>query len=326
MSKLKILTVGGAVRDITFETAEGELIRNKEDLTRQQLVGFEFGAKIVVTHAQFSFGGGATNTAISLARLGSNVSTLICLGSDVIAEDILNNLKTHRVKTDFLQKSPTASGLSFVLNYKKLGDEHTLFTYRGANEDLKINLDKIAPAKFDLIYIASFSGTHSKTNLAKIFRYRQPTKFAWNPGTHQIKLGLKTLKPYLKKTNILIVNKDEAIEICLGDPANKNKKLNNPRVLLKILAAYCPGVIAVSDGKHGAYAIFQGEIYYEPPQNVRVKDTTGVGDAFSSTFVWSLEHTGYDIQKSLHLGIKNASAVLKHIGAQNGLLTKSQLL
>ena len=321
---LKILTIGGATQDITFNTQEGKLINNSQDLIRQKLIAFEFGAKINIPEINFFFGGGATNTAVNFVNLANKVSTLVCLGEDNIGQAFLKNLKEKKIKTNLIQTSTKPSGLSVVINAKNLGEEHTLFTYRGANEVLKIELDKLTQTEYDLIYLTSLSGKNHKNNLTKIFNYKKRfknTNIAWNPGNLQIQLGLKNLKQFLENTNFLIINKDEAIELCLS----VGEKITNPRDLLKKLAEYCPQTVVITDGSNGAYCLHQKKVYYSASCHVKIKDTTGVGDAFGSTFVWAMLNN-FDTEKSLEMAIKNACSVLQHSGAQFGLLGRSLLI
>ncbi|MBU4481972.1 carbohydrate kinase family protein [Patescibacteria group bacterium] len=337
---LKILTIGGAVQDFTLQTDRGVVIDNAQNITQQKLVGFEFGAKINIKNADFTFGGGATNSAVSLAKLDNTVSALICVGRDILGDEIIRNLKDHKVRIELIQRSDLASGVTVVLKNSNFNKEHVLFTSRGANSDLKINTEflprhgRANKLNFDMIYLTSLSSKKFKSNIAKIFRFKRDlakllarknkiVKLAWNPGNLQIKMGLSGLRFYLKETDIFIVNKDEAIEICLE---YKNKiRLNNIRELLKILSEYCQGVVVITNGYKGAYAIYNKKIYYSESCNVKVTDTTGVGDAFGSTFSWALLITGYDIQKSLKFAIKNACSVLQKTGAQNGLLSVKDL-
>lgn len=353
---LKILTVGGAVQDITLHTNEGVIVDNAQNLIQQKLVGFELGAKINIKNAEFTYGGGATNSAIGLAKLGNVVYTLICISEDAIGNEILKNLKENKVKIDLVQKSNLSSGMSIVLKGNNFNQEHILFTYRGSNENLDLTRlgslsglyrsgGHVSAVDFDLIYLTSLSNKKFKNNLTQVFKFKRESsklpmmknktiRLAWNPGNLQIKMGLSGLKPYLKETDIFIVNKDEAIEICIEF---KNKiRLNNIRELLKILANYCPGVIVITNQRKGAYALGQRtlrgqnfknrKIYYQESCNIKVEDTTGVGDAFGATFSWALLTTDYDIQKSLQLAINNACSVLKQTGAQNGLCSLGKLL
>ena len=73
--KYDIITIGGVTEDINFCTHEGVLIKNKKDVLRQELLAFEFGAKIKIKESHSTFGGGAANTAVCFA-LTSNLGHL----------------------------------------------------------------------------------------------------------------------------------------------------------------------------------------------------------------------------------------------------------
>lgn len=331
----KILTIGSALKDHTFLTSNNQVISNQHNLIAQKLLAFEFGAKINIQEAYFTYGGGAANVATSLTKLGAQCSILTCLGQDDLGQEIINNLKKNAVRTNLIQHSLKPSPIAFVINETKKAGEHVDFIYRGSNEDLKINLDNIFKKQsrvsgiktpFDLIYLTSLSGRLAKNNLAEIFKAKinfPQLLFVWNPGSEQIKLGLPQLKIYLAKTDLLFLNKDEAIELCLEQ--EKKQNLNNPRILLKILTALTPGLVVITDGERGSYAGEKNKIFFCPSQKVTAKDTLGVGDAFGSAFTASYFLKKLTIEKSLALGIKNALAVIKQFGAENGLLNQKEL-
>lgn len=326
-----ILTVGSALKDHTFLTNQGTLINNHKNLIAQKLLSFEFGSKINISKAYFSFGGGASNVAISLAKLSAKCHILTCLGEDSLAKEIITNLKKYKIQTNLIQTSQKPSPLAFVINNEKKAGEHIDFIYRGANEELKIDLDnifkkQIHKSPFEIIYLTSLSGRLANNNLAEIFKAKikfSHLKMVWNPGAEQIKLGLNQLKIYLAKTDLLFLNKDEAIELCLSE--EKKQNLNNPRILLKILTALTNSLVVITDGERGAYAGEKNKTYFCPSKKTRAKDTIGVGDAFGSALTASYFLKNLSIEKSLELGIKNALSVLKHFGAEDGLLNQKEL-
>jgi len=328
----KILTIGTALQDITFTTSEGQILNTPQNLTAQKVLAFELGAKFNIKKADFTFGGGAANIAVGLAKLGQKTAILTCLGNDCRAEANIKNLKKYKIETKYIMHSEKNTALAFILSAENFKNEHTIFIHRGASEDLKIDFSELTQPKskknqFDLIYLSSLSGFYAKNNLSNIFRYKTnfpEVKIIWNPGGEQIKLGLNALAPYLKQTKILIINKDEAMEFCLNEKTLENP--NNPRILLKILSSYAPSTIVITDGENGAYALENNKIYYIPSRKVTTKNTTGVGDAFGIGFVWSYLIMGFNIEKSLNLGIKNSLSVLKSIGAQEGLLNQTEIL
>lgn len=320
--KYDVITVGGATEDIAFYTDEGQLINNSDDILRQQLIAFEYGAKINIDKNFFGFGGGAANTAVCLSKLGLKSACCAMVGDDNRGQKIMTNLKSHNVDVSLMKKNKQDdSGLSFVLICQN--NERIIFSNRGANSKLSIlpaDLKKISQAKW--VYICSLSGAWHKV-IAPIFSLKN-IKIAWNPGHFQLKNGYQAIGKYLKKTEMLILNKDEAIELVLSNPEydkNDNKFLNNPFNLLKILKSWGPTIVVITNGKEGAVA-FDGEKFYTQHAfpSKKVMDKTGVGDAFGSTLVAGLEIYRGNLKKSLELAARNSASVVAKQGAQHGLI------
>jgi ribokinase len=323
------ITIGGVTEDLTFYTGEGILINNKKDLTKQRLLAFEFGAKIKIDKAFSGFGGGAANAAVCFSRLGFKAACLACVGDDLRGQSIINNFKKEGVDCSLMQKiKGQETGFSFLLVGP--GNEHICFSNRAANSDLKItNRELKIIKKSKWVYITSLSGQWEKI-LDKIFSLTD-LKIAWNPGYRQINKGVKVLGKYLKRTECVVVNIDEAIEMVMSDEKYKNKDakfLNNPKNLLLAISGWGPNIVVITNGSHGADAIAAGEIYHQPIVKERQRaDTTGVGDAFGSSFIAGLNLYNCDIIKnSLLLAAKNAAAEIGEQGAQNGLLRKKDIV
>ncbi|MDD4900778.1 MAG: carbohydrate kinase family protein [Patescibacteria group bacterium] len=325
--KHDFITTGGATEDITFYTKEGILLDNQKDLIRQKLLAFEYGAKIKVDQSFSGFGGGAANAAVCFARLGFKASCLAAIGDDLRGQRILDNFKKQGVDISLMQKVKGAeTGFSFLLVGS--GNEHICFSNRAANNQLKITnheLRILRDAKW--IYLTSLSGEW-QASLDKIFSVRG-SKIAWNPGHRQILGGIKILKKYFKRADCLIVNKDEALEIVISDNKYKSQGayfLNDTKKLLAALASYGSEIIVITNGRHGADAMARGQIYHQSiVKEQRRVDTTGVGDAFGSSFIAGLELYNQEIKRALLLAAKNSAAEISEQGAQNGLLRKKDI-
>ena len=322
-----MITIGGATEDITFYTGEGVLLNNKKDLTKQKLLAFEYGAKIKVDKSFSGFGGGAANAAVCFARLGFKAACLASIGGDERGRIILGNFKKQGVDVSLIQKTKQAeTGFSFLLVGS--GNEHICFSNRAANDELRITDDELRimrDAKW--IYLTSLSGSW-RENLEKIFSIKS-TKIAWNPGHRQILAGVNGLRKYFKRANCLIVNRDEAIEIVMSDRKYKNQGaafFGGAKNLLSALASYDSKIILITNGRHGADAMSEGKIYHQQIIKERLRvDTTGVGDAFGSSFIAGWELYDHDIKRSLKLAAKNSAAEISQQGAQNGLLWKKDI-
>jgi len=319
------ITLGGATRDISFFTREGVLLDNKRDVLRQKLLAFEHGAKIRVDKFFYSFGGGATNTAVNLANFGLKTACLIAVGRDINGQLIVDNLKKRQVKTNLVQrKKDLDSGFSFILISSS--GERIIFTQRGANRELKITSGELAALKKTKnIYLASLGGDWPRI-LKQVFSVVRKTgpRVYWNPGEAQYKVGLKKLTPFLQKTFVFIVNKDEATELVLSSPKYRRASrsfLDSTKNLLGAIKEFGPQIVMITSGKDGV-DVYDGQKFYH--QNIikekKRVDTTGVGDVFGSSFAAGLELFQGDINKSLQLGLKNTASLIGQLGAQNGLI------
>lgn len=321
MKKFQVVTIGGATRDINFYTREGKVMSNPDDLTRQKLIGFEYGGKLISEKVNFSLGGGGCNTAACLSRLGLKVASFVCVGKDREGEAVIANLKQERVDTSFVSYSPTFStGFSFVIIDENL-DEHVIFLYRGANNYLTIKKNELLGLKTDWLYVSSLSGHHWREISEKVLEAvkKKGFKLAWNPGETQLKAGKKGLNKLLKYTDVLLLNKDESIRLVMSD-RGKIKGINDPRVISKIIQGWGPKVFVLTNGRKGAYAYDGQKIHYSPIYPIKVADTTGAGDAFGASFIAGLKMFKNDLDKAIKVATINTAFQVSVLGAQKGIL------
>lgn len=319
-----VITIGGATEDIFFTVDDFTLVDCQGDDIPHKLIAFPYGAKVGVPNVTTAYGGGANNAAVALSRLGLRVALLGTVGHDRRGHAIIHNLQNNKVQTRLLQiKRGHSSGVSFIA--MPPAHDHLIFTHRGANDQLTIGVrEKKDIRKAKSVYLTSLSGAWKKI-LPLVFASARSV--AWNPGRLQISAGLKVLQPYLERTEVLLCNKSEAVELVSSSTHSLPKaKLNNLRVLAQVLKKYVPGWVVITNGEQGALA-YDGHTWYKQPiiKAKKVVDTTGVGDAFGASFVAGLQLYPSDTKRALQLAAKNASSVVGSMGAQTGLLTKEKL-
>ncbi|MDP3900296.1 MAG: carbohydrate kinase family protein [bacterium] len=323
--KHDIITIGGAVEDITFCVREGQVIDNKSDILRQQLLAFEYGAKIVVNEAEFNFGGGASNVAVSASRLGLKTAAIACVGNGQRAQKIIEHFQEEGVDTAYIQYDKLKiSGFSVSLVLYP-DNEHTIFTFRGANDSLIISSAVLKKLETNFVYVCSLSGDW-RGNLKKIFHPGQNFKIAWNPGSVQLHEGSALVRKYLEHTHTIIMNQDEATELVVNDRKIMSRRkhnatfLNNIKNLLRVISSYGPKIVVITRGRSGADAYDGKNFYHSNIIDSKRLDTTGVGDAFGSSFISGLILYDGNIKKAIGLGIRNTASVISKRGAQNGLI------
>jgi len=312
-----IITFGSATKDIFIKTKNVKVLNDKKNFITGKGVCFNLGSKVDIEEMDFASGGGGTNTAVEFANQGFRVAYCGCLGNDLSAHEIINELKAFNIDTSFIVRTDKkATNHSIVL--EGIDSDRTILVYRGASEELRkedIMWDKIQAKWF---YIAPLSG-----KLFNIFDHlldfavKNNIKVALNPGSTMLTLPPAKIKEVLKKVDILLLNQEEA-SVITKIPYSKEKEV------FKKLDELCPGIAIMTKGEMGAVVSDGKDIYSAPALKAKVADKTGAGDSFGSGFVSGYIQSNGDIVSALQLGIANSAACLKGLGAKGELLKKGQ--
>ena len=332
----KIITIGGITKDISFLVSDGVIIKNHRDLLHQEMLAFERGSKIRVDKFHHLFGGGAANAAVNLAKSGFEVSCAGAVGDDYEGREALANLKKHQIKTELIAvEKGKETGFSFVLiekedsarknlaAYSKKAGTRIIFANRCANDDFF--LTETAGAKLraaSWLYLASLGHNWEKT--LKVIVKQKKAKLAWNPGSLQYGEGAAKMAPYLKHTELLLMNSEEAIELVSSYPAYRHQ---NRRFFLRVenllaaLKSFGPKIVVITSGEDGADAFDGTDFYHQDIIKEKNKiDTTGIGDVFNSSVLAGLILSGGQLGEALKAAAKNAAAKVGSLGAQNGIV------
>ncbi len=314
MSKMyDIITVGSATIDV-FANTRSELIKIKTSCSEENLIAYPSGSKILIKELRFTTGGGGTNTAVSLARLGHKTAYLGSLGNDENGKKILDLLKKEKI--DFIGVlSKEITGYSIILD--SIEHDRTILTYKGANDKLKFSDINLKKLKTKWFYFSSMVSDSFKA-LEKLaeFAEKNNIKIAFNPSTYLAKKGKSYLKKILTRTTILILNKEEA-SLLVGK--------NNAEVMLSNLCKLGPSIAVITNGKKEINAYDGKNIYTMTPNKTKVVESTGAGDAFASSFLSGIIKRN-NIEFALRLGLVNSESVIQHSGAKNKLLKYREAL
>lgn len=322
---LDVICIGSVSQDIFFPTDEAVLLQTPEDITAKEKIAFELGGKYRVADRYEAVGGVAANVSCGLARLGYQVAVYSCVGDDEIGRFVLDSFRKEGVKTDCIAIDHEAkTDLSAIIVMIQNG-ERTIFHNRDANERLLVSQEQLEQTRW--LFVSALNGEWQK-NLATILvtRRTQGMKLALNPGQHNIKEDPEKILEALSIADVLLLNKDEAIELLLRIyPEATPEQLDDERYLLERLAERGAKVIGMTDGKRGAWAFDGTEFWFCPIHtSTQVIDSTGCGDAFGSGF-FAAHLAGLSLPQALQYGIANSGSVIGFYGAIEGLLTKQAM-
>ncbi len=273
---------------VTIGSAAVDFFVNKDFRVTHGEIRMPFGIKMLVK-SSFFVGGSGVNTAIHFSRMGLRTGFLGVISNDSLGELIINRLRSEGVK--FIgERVDGVSGYSIILLSK--GDR-TILINKGVNELLSV----IPEFKSKWLYLSSMTGKSFRTQLRIVKDFSGSV--AYNPSSYELSLSLSKVKSLIKRSRVLIFNKEEAEMIT-----------TNPSDLLSLGPEY----VVVTNGSKLIKCYTKDGVRTIRPHKIKVVDTTGAGDAFAAGFVNGLIN-GFSVDKCLRLGLTRSELVIKHLGA-----------
>jgi len=206
-----VVCIGSATVDVYVRAENATIVEWKTPLARNRYMVLDYGGKMNVPFYEESIGGGGTNVAVGLSRLGIEAAFLGAVGEDNEAERVIAVLKKEGVNIAHIQQvSGAKTGYSVILG--GMDGERSVLVYRGANTRLTPHLvDWDAVLSSDAIHLASLHGGAVEM-LGELERRLKTYKgrFFFNPGGPQIRAGLEALGGLLARCDGLILNRKEA--------------------------------------------------------------------------------------------------------------------
>ncbi|MBI2443298.1 MAG: carbohydrate kinase family protein [Candidatus Levybacteria bacterium] len=305
-----VLTVGNALIDLLVTVPDDNPYCRVDKATHEMCV--KAGEKILAEHVGFVLGGGACRVAIALARLGFGTTVFSEVGNDELATRIRKTLSMEHVNISHLSTVEKMTSFTVGLNFQK---ERTLFTHHVESP----HAFDFSSAQARWIYLASL-GDPWEDAYAKVVSCKKQhgTKLACNPGQSQFVKGRESYLSTLSQADVLFVNKQEA-QIVSGS------KEEDIQTLLAAVKAIGCGVVVITDGRNGSYAMdTEGKSYSIGIAEGKVVERTGAGDAYAAGFLAALMRER-SIPEAMTWGTLNAGAVVTEFGGISGLLTKEKL-
>lgn len=315
-SQLDVLSVGDVVTDafIRLDDRYEHTYKNEEG----KWLAVPFGVKIPFDHVEvIEAVGNAANAAVSFAKLGLNSGLISNVGADEWGRDIIKALDKRDVDTRFVHiNRGKISNYHYVLWYK---DERTILI---KHEEYEYDWPRFRTSDIPKwIYFSSISKNAMPYHdeISAWLKKHPDVKLAFQPGTFQIEAGVERLKDLYARTEIVFMNREEAVIVTGGDYHDIHDMMNR-------LHHIGPKVVVITDGPDGAYASdgenrFKMPNYPDPGPPV---ERTGAGDSFASCFVAALAK-GSTLEAALLWAPINSMNVVQHVGAQAGLLTERQI-
>ena len=284
----RILLAGVAVADFVFNVGNMPVKAEK------------YRAK----DAFFSGGGNAANSAVAVKRLGGEAVLAARIGTDIIGDIVLNDLKNEDV--DVSQIRRVAGGnTSFSSIYVDDDGERQIMNYRGQGLDIPVDWLEDLP-KIDTVLADN--------------RYPPLTRKAIEVAkSREIPIVIDAEPPF--EAEVV----QDATHIAFSYQGIKNFTcIEEPEAALIKASDELNTWVCVTDGANGTYFLENGIPFNIPPVAVEAVDTLGAGDVWHAAFALMLAE-GAGTRDAIIFA--NAAGTIKctRVGGRNGAPSREEV-
>ncbi|MFZ3068830.1 MAG: carbohydrate kinase family protein [Microgenomates group bacterium] len=310
----KVVVIGAAVIDVLLKSKSLRVLKSHQ-VEGGVAMCEVMGGKIEAENGVLVSGGGGTNVAAGLHRLGEAVKMISRVGDDELSEILIKELEKENVDLSFLQRTKGKTGISAVL--VATDGRRSIVTYRGESGEIERNeIDWEEIKKADWIQVSSLGGEMDLLEDLVDFAVEHGIKIGVNPGKKELIQKERMLR-LLPKIDLFNVNRMEAAEFWGGS-------FEEEEVLVNSFVKAGTRLLMITDGDRGAGMWKGGKwLKMEAYPNKSIDDT-GAGDAFVSGVVAGLLQ-GRVAEEVLKMGLANGGSVVTKLGAKDGLLYKKEM-
>lgn len=305
------VVIGDIMIDRILNVTNPEIVRTID--TVKHTVTFPYPNKINLLKApETQPGGNAYNAAHCLKQLGLNTALYTIVGTDHDGQKMIEDIKAKGVDCSLVQTdNEQETNSAIILN---INSDRTLFSYHFPR---KYVLPTLPETKYvyltsigedDLVLFKSVVEQKAKLNFKLIFA----------PGTLQVTEELGDVRDILQATDLLILNKSEAVKL-----SRLNTESNDS--LLHGLQRLGPKSVIITRSERGSVALEDGnEVLKVGSLEVQVVESTGAGDTYAATVGGALA-LGKSLKEAMELGALNSANAIQSVGGTTGQMAKEDL-
>ena len=241
------------------------------------------------------FGGDTVTTAVTLARLGSNVTYLTKVGNDGFSEFIISALKKENIDTSLIKMNDEQNGMYIVSH--TLENKEVLY-YKRKTAATKLSIEDISEdtvKKLKLIYstgVVQSLSPSSRELVRESFRIAKENDVltAYDPNYTSCFMNSTDTKEYFEE----IIELTDVIFLSLKNDAFKLYEIESiDKIIHYFWDKGVKIVVVKSHIDNGYYTGYNGDISFTEFYNTqKAIDTTASGDVFNGGFLYALTN-GY---------------------------------
>ena len=252
-------------------------------------------------------GGVGRNVAEDIANVELRPKLVSMVDDTGTGLEVLRKLQNHKVNTDYIVATPDGMGMWLAV-FDNTGDLAGSISKRPATDAMLTLLDE----KGDEIFCDADSIVleidMDKEIVKRVFRYAEKYhKKVFAVVSNMVIASQR--RDFLQSIDCFVCNLLEAGILFVDDFSALTPEELVEELYQRIVKAKIPSMVVTLGSKGAVYADSNGERGYYPPESVKVRDTSGAGDAFCAGLAIGLTY-GKSMRESVRIGTQLAASVI----------------
>ncbi len=252
-------------------------------------------------------GGVGRNVAEDIANVELRPTFVSMVDDTANGTEVLEKLRKHKVNTDYIAVGPDCMGIWLVV-FDNTGDLAGSISKRPDTAPL----EKMLREKGDEIFRDADSIVLEvdldKEIVKLVLHYAEKYgKKVFGVVSNMVIASQR--RDFLQSIDCFVCNLQEAGILFVDDFSEMSPDDLKTELQDRIRKAGIPSMVVTMGSRGAVYASADGECGYHPPEKVKVRDTSGAGDAFCAGVAVGLTY-GKTLEESVKIGTQLAASVI----------------
>ena len=252
-------------------------------------------------------GGVGRNVAEDIANVELRPTFVSLVDDSGIGEDVVRKLKSHKVNTDYIRSVHDGMG-TWLAVFENDGDVVASISKRPDLMPIADILDQHGDEIFGDADSIIVEIDMEKEIIKRVFKLAQKYGKRVYAVVANMSIAVER-RDFLLKTDCFVCNQQEAGILFSDDYSEMDADELEQVIRQKVSYAQIPGMIVTMGEKGAVYADKYGNSGFCPARRVKVKDTTGAGDAFCAGAAIGLTY-GKTMAEACQIGAHLAASVI----------------
>lgn len=252
-------------------------------------------------------GGVGRNVVEDIANVELRPVFVSMVDDSAEGEDVLRKLKNHKVNTDYVVVTPDGMGMWLAV-FNQYGDVAGSISKRPNMEPLKRLLEEKGDEIFKDADSIVLEIDLDKDIVKQVFKYAE--KYGKKVYAVVANMGIASQRrDFLQSIDCFVCNALEAGILFVSDFSEMGPEELCEALSERVISARIPSMVVTMGSRGAVYADRNGGKGICPAEKVKVRDTTGAGDAFCAGVAIGLTY-GKSMSDAVEIGTRLASSVI----------------